>query len=230
MQTRDERFQPCPAFREGTLPQVFLALHQEVVGAEMGGKFGQQLGVDALAIEPLLQDVETLHPAVAHDQQLAIDRSRQSQGFNQVGEAPRNVLPSAGIEARYDLAVLVNTGHGLDANAVPFPLAQEFAGIERIELAVFHGMGEHSRPEGCRIAVRRRLAAAFQPGEQLDIGRPQAGPEQLDFVRVLVADCRGRGFCEPGRHADPQPTGDQLEQCPPAGLIELVEPARKLCR
>src|SRR4029077_10542631 len=121
MQTRDERFQPCPAFREGTLAQVFLAVYQEVVGAEMGGKFSQQLGVDALAIEPLLQDVETLHPAVAHDQQLAIDRSRQSQGFNQLREAPRYVLPSAGIEARYDLAVLVNAGHGLDANAVPFP-------------------------------------------------------------------------------------------------------------
>src|SRR3954447_13262028 len=165
MQAGDERFQPCPALHEGTLAQVFLAVYQEVVGAKMGGKFSQQLGVDALAIEPLLQDVETLHSAVAHDQQLAIDRGRQSQGFNQVREAPRNVLPRAGIEARYDLAVLVNASHGLDANAVPFPLSQEFAGIERIELAVFHRMGEHSWPEGCRIAVRRRLATAFQPRE-----------------------------------------------------------------
>ena len=93
MQARDERFQPCPALREGTLAQVFLAVYQEVVGAQMGGKFSQQLGVDALAVEPLLQDVETLHPAVAHDQQFAVDGSRQSQGFNQVGKLPEMSSP-----------------------------------------------------------------------------------------------------------------------------------------
>jgi len=40
------------------------------------GKFGQQLGIDGFAVEPLLQHVEGLHAPGAHDQQFAIDCAR----------------------------------------------------------------------------------------------------------------------------------------------------------
>ena len=45
----------------------------------MRRKLGEQLGGDGLAVEPLLQHVEALHAAVAHDQQLAVDRAGQPQ-------------------------------------------------------------------------------------------------------------------------------------------------------
>src|SRR5579871_163591 len=47
---------------------------------------------------------------------------------------------------------------------------------------------------------------------------------------VLVAQ-RGRGgLGEPRRDADPQSPGDEFQQRPAAGLIQIVEPARKLPR
>jgi hypothetical protein len=72
------------------------------------------------------------------------------------------------------------------------------------------------------------LAAAFQPGEQLDIRRRQARPENLDLVRLLFAERRRGGFRQPRGDADAEPTGDELEQRPAAGLVERIEPAREL--
>ncbi len=91
-------------------------------------------------------------------------------------------------------------------------------------------MRQHGRPEGGGIASQRLVGAAFQPGEQLFVGRLQAGPEQLDVVRVLVAKGSSRGLCQPRRDADAERAGDKLEQRPPAGLVERIEPARELRR
>ena len=78
--------------------------------------------------------------------------------------------------------------------------------------------------------MHRLVGAAFEPGEQLVIGRRQAGPDQLDLLRVLVAERGDRGLGEPRRNADAQGAGDELEQRPAPGLVEHVEPARELRR
>src|SRR5262249_57072633 len=65
-------------------------------------------------------------------------------------------------------------------------------------------------------------------GEQFAVGRAQAGPNQLDLLRVFVAERSSRGLRKPCRDADPQTTGYELEKRPAASLVELIEPACKL--
>ncbi|BAR56417.1 hypothetical protein NK6_3239 [Bradyrhizobium diazoefficiens] len=91
-------------------------------------------------------------------------------------------------------------------------------------------MREHHRAERRGIAIDRLFAAAFQPGEQVEIGWREPRPDQLDLMRVLVAERRRGGLCEACGNADAKRAGDELEQRPAAGLIELVEPAFKLLR
>ena len=91
-------------------------------------------------------------------------------------------------------------------------------------------MRQHHRAERRRIEIDRLCRAAFQPREQIEIGRREPGPHQLDLVRILVAECRGGGLGEPRRDPDPHRAGDELQQRPAAGFVEFVEPARQLFR
>ena len=80
-------------------------------------------------------------------------------------------------------------------------------------------------------AGSRVVGLSARPSSQANsspIGRPQPRPDQLDLVRVLVAERGRRGLGEPRRDADAQRRGDELEQGPAAGLVERVEPAREL--
>ena len=228
VEPRDERFEPRAALDERQLAQILVAVDQQIVGAQVRGKFGEQLGVDALAVEPLLQHVEALHAAVAHDQEFAVDRGGQPQRLDQIGEAPGNILAGAGIEPRHDGAVVARAGHRLHPDAVPFPFGDEVGGLEPGE--IFERVREHRGTERRRIAVRRFFGAAFEPGEQFRVGRLESGPDELDLLRVLVAERGGRGLGEPRRDADAQRAGDELEQRPASGLVERVEPVRKLRR
>ena len=78
---------------ERQFAQIVVAVDQQIVGAQMRRKFREQLGADGLAIEPLLQHVEALHPAVAHDQQFAVDRRREPQRVDQIGKAAEMSSP-----------------------------------------------------------------------------------------------------------------------------------------
>ena len=121
-------------------------------------------GVHGLAVEPLLQDVERLHAAVAHDQQFAVDGAVEAQRLGQIGKAagrcPRRcasrAAPSRG-------RPVVRAGDRLHADAVPLPLGHEVGRIERGELAVLEGVREHGGAERRRIAAdsgsRRGLPA-----------------------------------------------------------------------
>src|SRR5262252_7017202 len=80
----------------------------------------------------------------------------------------------------------------LDADAVPFPFTEEFLGLERAQIAVLDRVREHGRAEWRGIAAGGLFGAAFEPGEQLDVRRLQAGPDQLDLLWVPVAQ-RGCG-------------------------------------
>src|SRR5262245_20887049 len=83
-------------------------------------------------------------------------------------------------------------------------------------------MGEHRWPERRGIAVDRLGATAFQPGEEFEIGRPHAGPDQFHFLGVLVAELGRRGLRKPCGNANPQLAGYELEQGPAAGLVQSI--------
>jgi hypothetical protein len=71
-------------------------------------------------------------------------------------------------------------------------------------------MREHDGAKRRGIAVDRLVAAAFQPGEQVEIGWGEPRPDQFDLVRVLVAQRGSRGFRQPRRNSDPHRAGDEF--------------------
>ena len=98
--------------------------------------------------------------------------------------------------------------------------------IELGEILVLERMRQHRRAERGGIARLRLRAAAFEPGEQVLVGRAEAVPDHLDLVGLAPADERRRGLGETGGGADAQLAGDQLDERPASGLVEGVEPAR----
>ena len=87
----------------------------------------------------------------------------------------------------------------LHANAVPFPFGDVVGGIEVGKIRILDRMRQHHRAERRRIEIDRLLAAPFQPREQIEIGRREAGPDQFDLVSVLAAERRRRGFGQAAR-------------------------------
>ena len=171
---------------------------------------------------------------VAQDQKLAVDRAGQMQRVEEIGKAFGNILAGARIKPRDQVAamrVVRMPGDGLHADAVPFPF--------RHELGRHRGSARSASSSACASIggrngagsrARRLFGAAFEPGKQLAIGRREAGPDQLDFLRVLVAERADGGLGEPRRDADAQAAGDELDQRPAPGLVERIEPARQLSR
>ena len=149
---------------------------------------------------------------------------------SEVGKALGDVLAGARIEPRLHVAAFVAARDRLHADAVPFPFGDEVGGIEVGEIRILDRMRQHHRAERRGIAIDRLVAAALQPGEQVEIGRRQPRPDQFDLVRVLVAERGGGGLRQPRRNADPHRAGDEFQQRPAAGLVEFVEPARELFR
>ena len=226
----DECLQPLAPLGERQLAQIILVVAEQIVGAQMDRKLLDQLWRDGLAVEALLQDVEALYATLAQDEQLAVDGAGQPQRRHQIREASGDVLAGARIEPCCDVAMLVAAGDSLHADAVPFPFGDVVGGIEVLEIAVLDRMRQHHGAERRGIAVDRLFGAALQPGEQVEVGRAETGPDQLDLMRVLVAERCGRGLRQPRGDADPQCTGDEFQQRPAAGLVELVEPALELLR
>ena len=214
----------------GSSRRSVVAFDQQIVGAQMRGKFGQQLRVHGLAVEPLLQHVERLHAAVAQDQQLAVDRAVEVQRVGQIGKRAGDILAGARIEPRDALAVGF-AGDRLHADAVPFPFGGEVRGIERGESPVSsiawlsitgrNGAGSTLTGFSARPSIQANSSR---------VGRREAVPHQLDLVRLLVAERRDRGLGEPRRHADAQRAGDELQQRPAPGLVERIEPGGELRR
>ena len=230
VEPRDEGFQAPAALLERTLAQIVVTVGEEIVDAQMRRKLGEQFRRHCLAVQPLLQHVERLHAAVAHDQQLAVDRALELQRLAEIGKAPGDFLAGARIEPRDALAVFAPAGDRLQANAVPLPLRHVVGWIERGEFRLFDRVREHDRAERRRIARDRLCGAAFDPGKQIEIGRREPRPDQFDLVRVLAAEGGDGGLRQPRRDADAQRAGDQLEQRPAAGRVERIEPARELRR
>ncbi len=166
---------------------------------------------------------------IAHDQQFAVDRARQTQSVEQIGKAAGNVFAGPRIEPGDRFAVAL-PGDRLHADAVPFPFGHEGRRIETGEIGFVQRMRQHRRPERRRIVARRLFDPAFEPGEQVAIGRREARPDQFDFLGFLAAQRRDGGFGKARRDADAQGAGNQLDQRPAPGLVECIEPARELSR
>ena len=126
----------------------------------MRRKLKHQLGVYRFAVEALLQHVERLHAAIAHDQELAVDRAGKPQRVDEVGEAFGDVLAGARIEPRDDRAVAPRRG-GLHADAVPFPFGHELGRIERGKIGVLERVRQHRRAKRRRIGAFRFFGASL---------------------------------------------------------------------
>ena len=224
---RDQSFEPCAPFGERFLADILAVLDQQIVGAQVRRKVRGQFRVDGFAVEPLLQHVERLHAAVAHDQKLAVDRAVEIHRMDEIGKRAGDVLAGARIKPRDALTVRF-ARHRLHADAVPFPFRREVRRIERGEVRLLDRVAQHHGMERRRIDVHRLLGAAFDPGEQLGVGRREAGPHQFHLVRRLVAERRDRGLGKPRRHADAQRAGDEFQQRPAPGLVERIEPGGEL--
>ena len=90
-------------------------------------------------------------------------------------------------------------------------------------------MRQHDRTEWCGIAIDWFICAAFQPREQIEIGRCKPGPDQFDIVSVLIAKRGGCGFRQSCGDTDPQAACHQLQKRPAPCLVEFVQPADELC-
>ena len=182
----------------------------------MRWKFGQQFWRYGLAVEPLLQHVERLHAAVAHDQQLAVDRAVEPQRIGEIGKASRNIFAGARIEPRDTRAVGLRGGDRLHADAVPFPFGANSAGSSAAKSVSSIACDSITGRNGAGSPVDRLAGAALDPCEQVEIGRREAGPDQLDLVGLFVAERRDSGLGKPRGNADAQRAGDELQQAPSA--------------
>ena len=214
------------ALGEGQRAQVLGALEQQVVSADAGRDIPPASSASTrLAVQPLLQVGEGRDVAVADHQQFAIEHG--------VGTAaPRR---SRGRRAEMSSPVRENSGAGrppgdqLDADAVPFP----FGARSR------RGRARRNRPSSsaCASITGRKpgasrgsgvSAAAFQPGEQRQVGRGERRARPPRSPATAWPDAlRQRALGEPAGDADAQAAGDQLEQRPAAGGIEACPASRR---
>ena len=197
----------------------------------MGRKFLQQLGRDGLPVEALLQHVEALHAALAQDQQFAVDRAREGDRLGEIGEGAGNVLAGARIDPRHLLPGLVAPPGGLDADAVPFPLAREGGRIEFREVRLLvDRVGEHRRAERRGVEGGGALPPPLDPGEQAEIRRLQPVPDLLHRIGLVAAERPHRRLGEAGGDAHAKRPGYELQQRPAPGLVEGIEPAGDMGR
>ena len=139
----------------------------------MGGEFGQHLRRHRLAVQPLLQHVEGLHAALAHDQQFAVERAVEVDApSSEVGEgcarcprrcanraAPRLPSPSARRPPARGCRPI-----SIRRQSRPASSACKVRGLERVR--------QHRRAERRRVgAVERRCRA---PSSQANSARRAA--------------------------------------------------------
>ncbi len=214
---------------EGKGTQVLAVERQQVVGADRGGIVGEQLHRDGAPVQPLLQHAERLHEAVAHDEQLAVEREalvRQvGQHLRQVGKSLGDVLAGPRVQPCREAVVGVEAARRLDADAVPLPLGGEQRRVLDLDVARLERMREHRGVEGRGVDRVGLVGMPLDPGEQVEVGRRQPVPDLLDLVCRLAAERRHRGLGEPCRDADAQRAGDELQERPAPVLVERVEPA-----
>ena len=212
--------EPHPAFVEGERAQILAFQPEHVVEPDVRGMLLEHLGRHGLAVEALLQVVERSDGVVAPHEQFAVEHALEIDRLDDVRKGAQHVFTGAAEEALH-----AARGSDLYADAVPFPFGAEVRRIEPVDLGAVDRVGQHRREEGTAHVRGGLRTVGRQPVEQGTVGRREAVPDLLDFGDGLVADI-GHGLLgQTGRHTDTQCAGQQLEQGPASGRIELVEPA-----
>ena len=222
----DEGLQPTASLGEGQGAQVLLALEQDVVDAQMRRKLRDELRRHGLPVQALLQHVEALHPAFAHDQQFAVDGALEIERLDKIGKGAGDVLAGAGIDPPHRSPVAALARRGLKADAVPFPLGQELGRLRawrnpRPPEGARAWTGETGRD--CRIpASARGLRPRRRDPRKEPPARARSSSTSSGSMLAELSDSR---LGKPGRDADPQLPGDQLDERPAPGFVESVHPA-----
>ncbi len=224
--------QPRAALGERQAADILARIGQEVVGADPSRKGRGQLGVDGLAVQPLLQVGERGDPQPprrvgAQDQQLPVDHALEAERVHHVGKGARDLVAGPAVEPG-DPAL----PHRLHADPVPLPFRRVVLRVEPGEVhRLVDRLGQHDGAEAARRGGRGTLGPPFQPGEQLGVGRLQRVPDLLDLgdlddMTVGHGDVGGRLLGQPGGETDPQLAGEQLQQGPARlGVLAGVQPA-----
>ena len=141
---------------------------------------------------------------------------------DQVREGWRNIVASARIEPAH--AALADH---LDADAVPFPFGRIVGRCELFEIGLLHRIGQHDWPKQRRRPFLGFLALALQPLEERGIGWRQPIPKLFDLVDLDTPEVRDGLLGKPRRDADPEATGDQLDEREASRNADGVEQARQ---
>src|SRR6202045_2544332 len=131
----DQRFEARAPLDERAVTHVAFLVEKKIIGAQMRRKLTEHFRRDGLAVETLLQRIERLHVALAHDQQLSIDRTVEGERLREIRKAVRYVLAGAGIEPSNTLAILARPCCSLHADAVPLPFRDKRRRIKTPKLA-----------------------------------------------------------------------------------------------
>ena len=187
-----------------------------------------------LAVEPLLQHVERLHAALAHDQQLAVDaRRRSASASSEIGKALRDILAGARIEPRH---------HARRPRACRRPPARgcrpisirpmKSAGSSAARSGLLDRMRQHRRAERRRDRATDRLARRGLRARRTVRDRAAASPARSARSRAASLSPSAATAVLASRAETPmrKRAGDELQQRPAPGLVERVEPARELRR
>ena len=197
-----------------------LALDDErIVEPHVRRKLLELLLRHALAVEALLQVVERRHLAVAHHQQLAVEHRVEMHAAGDIGKALADVVTRARVEAR-----IAARRHDLHADAVPFPFGGKLGQIERRPVLVLQRVRQHQRPEHRRVRDIRLRRTPLQPGEQRLVGRGEAVPHLFHVIHLEARHIGHRRLGEPRRDTDAHGARQQLQQRPPPGRIQRIEP------
>ena len=171
----------------GSSRRSILRRRKQVVGAQMDRIFLDQFRRHRFAVEPLLQHVERLHAAVAQHQQARRRSRREDAATAQGRESCGDVLAGARIQPRLACAALIAACDRLHADAVPLPFRDEVGRVEIGEIRLLDRMRQHHQAERRRIEIDRLIASAFEPREQVEIGRRSVPARS---VRPHARPCR----------------------------------------
>src|SRR5690606_24847305 len=186
---------------------------------QVGGIVAEQLGARGLATQPLLQIVEASDVTIEGYEQLSIQNSIEAYFGEQIRKGRAYVLA---IPA--EQSALAVASDKLSANAVPLPFGDKALKIQLLQLCLFNRVRQHEGTKRSALVHGWRIAAPFQPGEQIKIGGLQPMPELFDGRYFLITECCDRGLGEAFRNADPQAAGNELQQRPAPCRIKAVQP------
>ena len=224
-------FKTRPSLGEGRRADVLAAIEQQIIDAQQRRKFAQHFGGGRLAVEALLQIGEGPDGvAIAHKQFAIKDdigEGRGQQRLDHVGKGAAHVLASARVKPRDARPIGARDNRRLHAHAIPFPFGDIIARVECRDVVGRQRVGEHGRAKRRGVVADGPGATALGPCEQVDIGRRETVPDFLDRLDANVAQRGDRRLGETRGNADAQGAGEQLQQRPAAGLVEIVEKTRE---